>query len=156
NTSTHVDSQPVTTDFFGRYAFPAQPSGTYQLRWDAQLGWAAGQHPDLIVIANGTQYPVPAHVVAAQTNGVIYGQVKFADGDTAWHYDELFSEKHTATVTVLNLARTVTYAGPIHANAMTNGNHYVYLEVKDGQGGYARQRVSFAVNQTCTTFSGLT
>jgi hypothetical protein len=270
NTDTAVDSAPVVTDLFGRYLFPVQPPGHYVLRWDAQLGWAAGQHPTPIVIGSSTQYPVPARVAPDKLSGVIYGRVTFADSNSPWFYDELFSEKHTAAVTILNMARTLTLAGPIHANALgwyavagvprgsdvtvrvqaeavtvmrlvssaalsfggavalTNvqlpnhkpeiltvvtesggafvrtapggaaiqlraltrdldgdvlnytwrvlpgegslapatgstvqwtlpaeaANHSVYLEVKDGRGGYARHRVDFAVDRTTTTFSG--
>jgi hypothetical protein len=116
NTDTGRDSPPVITDLFGRYAFPKQPAGRYSLRWDAQSGWSSGQHPDPIVIDNGTVYPVPAQVVAGRTNGVVYGRVRFADGDVCWYEAEFFSERHTAEITILNTTRTLTLSGPVHAN----------------------------------------
>jgi hypothetical protein len=272
NTDTAADSAPVVSDLFGRYAFPTQPPGTYELRWNAQLGWAAGNHPDPIVVGDDTQYPIPAQIVAAQNGGVIYGRVTLSNGDSPWFYDELFAENHTTSVTVLDAGRTVILAGPVNAdvggwyavaglpsgvdmaarataeaatttlsvpaaavsfdgaavaatdlqlpnqkpeilavtpqisgvtvqtapggsaiqlNAETRdldgdpltyawkalpgagslaptsgssvqwtlptgaGNHSVYLEAKDGRGGYARHRVDFFVNQTNTIFSGL-
>jgi hypothetical protein len=118
NIATGRDSPHVVTDLFGRYAFPTQRAGRYRLRWDAQAGWAAGQHPDPILIGTGTQYPVPARVLPEKRRGVIYGRVTFADGDAPWYYDELFADNHTAAVTVLNVARTATLAGPVHANAV--------------------------------------
>jgi hypothetical protein len=116
NTATGRDSASVVTDLFGRYAFPPQPPGKYQLRWDAQLGWAAGQHTNLIVIGNTSKYPIPARVVPEKGRGMIYGRVTFADSGAPWFYDELFADKHTASVTVLDIARRATLAGPIHTN----------------------------------------
>lgn len=117
NTATGTDSTPVTTDLFGRYAFPRQPAGHYELRWGAQAGWAAGQHPSPIVISGATAYPLPTEVAPASPGGVIHGRVTFADGDSPWFYNELFSVKHTASLTVLNAMRSLTLAGPVHANA---------------------------------------
>src|SRR6266540_1278578 len=111
-TATGVDSPTVTTDLYGRYQFPHQSPGTYQLQWKAQRGWAAGSHPDPIVIASGPRFPVPATI--RPESGVVFGRVTLADGGSPWSYDELFALNHTATVTVLNAARTVTLAGPVH------------------------------------------
>lgn len=120
NEASGVDSPPVTTDYFGRYRFPHQAPGTYRLRWQAQSGWDAGTHKDPIVIGSGPRFPVPARIVPAthQTNnGVLYGQVTLGDGRTPWSYDEVFLVNHTATVTILNAARTATLAGPLHTNS---------------------------------------
>ncbi len=117
NTSNGVDSAPVTTDLSGRYYFPLQPPGTYQLRWNAQHGWAAGAHPDPLVIASGPRYPSPAQIHQAPSSGVVFGRVTLGDGGTAWSYDELFGVNQTANVTVLNATRTATVAGPVRANA---------------------------------------
>lgn len=108
----------TTTDFFGRYAFPRQESGTYELRWKAQLGWAAGQHPDAIVIASENQGPTPARILPELRTGVLFGRVSFADGSTPWNSAELFGVDNSAEVTVLDIGRTDTLAGPIHANAV--------------------------------------
>lgn len=116
NPATGVDSPSVTTDLFGRYLFPHQAPGTYELHWKAQRGWAAGKHPDLLVIG-GPRFPVPARVVPDKDSGVLFGQVTLGDGGTPWSYDELFAVNHTATVTILNAARTQTLAGPVHANS---------------------------------------
>jgi hypothetical protein len=117
NLSTGVDNAPVTTDLYGRYLFPFQPPGKYELRWKAQRGWAAGQYPDRVDIASGPRYPVPAQIRPEPTSGVVWGRVTLGDGGTPWSYDELFAVNHTATVTLLNAARTVTVAGPVRANA---------------------------------------
>lgn len=117
NTKDGADSAPVSTDLFGRYLFPHQPPGTYELQWKAQRGWAAGKHPDAIVLASGSRFPVPAGVVPDKASGVLFGQVTLGDGSTPWSYDELFGVDHTATVTVLNAARTATLAGPLRANS---------------------------------------
>jgi hypothetical protein len=116
NTGTSVDGQPVVSDYFGRFRFPKQLPGTYQLRWNAQLGWAAGQDTNLIVIGNGTQYPTPVEIMPNQTNGVMYGQVTFLDGNSPWFYDELFGLNQTAAISVLNITGTTLLAGPVHAN----------------------------------------
>ncbi len=118
NVATNSDSAPVVTDLFGRYLFPTQPPGEYVLRWELQLGWAAGQHPDTISIGGATAYPVPAQVRPIRGMGVVFGRATLADNATPWFYDELFATKATAAVTALNAARTVTLGGPVHANAV--------------------------------------
>ncbi len=115
NQASGVDSPAVSTDRFGRYLIPHQPPGTYDLRWKAQRGWAAGEHPDPVVIG-GPRFPVPARVVPDKESGVLFGRVTLGDGGTPWSYDELFAVNHTATVTILNVARTQTLAGPVHTN----------------------------------------
>lgn len=121
NISTGDESAPITTDLFGRYLFPKQKPGTYELLWHAQHGWAAGSHPDsVIIIQDETKFPIPARIVP--TREIMFGRVTLLDGGSPWFYDELFSSNKTAIVTVLNLARTTTLAGPVHINA--NG-HYV-------------------------------
>jgi len=117
NTASGVDSAAVTTDLFGRYRFPHQAPGAYELHWKAQRGWAAGKHPDSIVIGSGPRFPVPARIQPDSTSGVIFGRVTLGDGRTPWSYDELFKVNHTATVTILNAARTATLAGPLHTNS---------------------------------------
>ena len=118
NVAKNTDSAPVKTDFFGRYMFPRQEPGKYELRWNTQLGWAAGKHPDPIVIVSNTRFPTPARVAAGQDRGVVSGRVTFSDGSSPWNSDELFSVNDSATVTVLNAARTATLGGPVHANAL--------------------------------------
>jgi hypothetical protein len=130
NLGTNADGKPVTTDFFGRYLFPRQKPGIYQLRWKAQHGWAAGAHPDKIVVGDYTRNPTPAQVVAEKGVGVVFGRVTFADGLTTWTADELFAVNRTGTVTILNLARTATLAGPVHTNA--NG-YYAAAGIPRGQ-----------------------
>jgi len=117
NTATGVDTPAVTTDLFGRYLFPHQAPGTYQLQWKAQRGWAAGAHPDTINISSGPRFPVSARIQPDQARGVVFGQVALGDGGSPWSYDELFQVTHTATVTFLNAARTADVAAPVHANA---------------------------------------
>jgi hypothetical protein len=117
NVSSGVDSAPVVTDLFGRYRFPHQVAGTYQLRWKAQLGWAAGQHPETLVIGSGARFPVPARLVADERSGVLFGRVTLGDGGTPWSFDELFAVDHSATVTLLDAARIVRLGGPVHANS---------------------------------------
>ena len=117
NQTTGVDSAPVTTDFFGRYRFPHQPAGTYELRWRAQRGWLAGAHPDQIVIQAGPRFPVPAQLRPDERTGVVFGRVTLGDGGTPWSFDELFVVNHTAEVTVMNAARTTTLGGPVHTNS---------------------------------------
>jgi len=117
NTAGGVKSPTATTDLFGRYRFRHQPPGTYELRWKAQRGWAAGKHPDLIVIGSGPRYPVPTRIQHHADSGVIHGRVTLGSGSTPWSYDELFKVNHTATVTILNDARTATLAGPLRTNS---------------------------------------
>ena len=114
NTNNDTDSAPVITDLLGRYRFPHQSPGTYELRWKAQRGWAPGHHPNPIVIGTGPEYPVPVQIQAH--SGVIFGRVTLADGGTPWSYDELFEVNHTATVTIMNNLNTATLGGPIHTN----------------------------------------
>jgi hypothetical protein len=115
NTADGKEGPTVTTDAFGRYQFPHQAPGTYELKWKAQKGWSGGQHANSIVIESGPRFPVPARVQAE--SGVIFGRVTLGDGRTPWSYDELFKVNHTATVTILNAARTTTLAGPQQTNS---------------------------------------
>jgi hypothetical protein len=116
NRGSDTDSPAVTTDLFGRYRFPHQLPGTYELHWKAQRGWAAGQHKDLIVVRSGPRFPVPAQIFPNE-GGVIFGRVTLGDGGTPWSYDELFNVNHIATVTILNDARTATLSGPLNTNS---------------------------------------
>jgi hypothetical protein len=43
--------------------------------------------------------------------------VTLGNGGTPWSYDEFFKVSHTATVTILNAARTATLAGPLRTNS---------------------------------------
>ena len=122
NTVSGADSPTVVTDQFGRYRFPTQGPGRYELTWKAQRGWSDGNLADPILITTGPQFPNPARLLPQKGTGVIYGRVTQGDNETAWSYDELFGLNHTATVTVLNLLRTVTLSGPIQTNA---GGFYV-------------------------------
>ncbi|TIL41860.1 MAG: carboxypeptidase regulatory-like domain-containing protein [Mesorhizobium sp.] len=117
NTVTGADSSPVVTDQFGRYRFPIQSPGRYELSWKSQRGWAGGNHPDPIVIGSGPQFPTPALLVAEKGTGVVYGKITQGDKRTPWSYDEMFNLNHTASVTVLNAVRSVTFAGPLKTNA---------------------------------------
>ncbi len=63
------------------------------------------------------QFPVPAQLRPDERNGVIFGHVSLGDAGTPWSYHELFRVNHTATVAVLNAARTATLAVPVHTNA---------------------------------------
>src|SRR5258708_795453 len=42
NVGTGETSQPVSTDLMGRYVFPTQKPGSYQLHWKQQGGWQEG------------------------------------------------------------------------------------------------------------------
>lgn len=117
DTASGADSPAVTTDLFGRFQFPHQAPGTYELQWKAQHGWAAGKHPDLVVIESGPRFPLPARIQQDKASGVIFGRVTQGNGGTPWSYDELFQVNHTATVTILNAARTTTAAGPQRVNS---------------------------------------
>src|SRR6185295_1501939 len=57
DTASGADTSVVKTDLFGRYRFPLQSPGSYELQWRAQHGWAAGKLPDPIVIASGPRFP---------------------------------------------------------------------------------------------------
>jgi hypothetical protein len=118
NTSTGTAGVPVKTDYHGRYLFPRQPAGTYELRWKAQLGWAAGHGTSPIVVSSGPEYPLPVAVEPLKSNGVVFGRATFADGGSTWFYDEFFGENRTAEVTLRNFARNATLQGPVHANDM--------------------------------------
>ena len=112
-----TDSPAVTTDAFGRYAFPPQPAGTYELRWAAQAGWPAGKHSDPIVIGSVTHYPAPARVVADDRSTVVFGRVTFGGGAPAFYADEWFRIQEAATVKVSTARREAVLAPPVRANA---------------------------------------
>jgi len=58
NMVTGVDSAPVVTDLFGRYAFPTQPPGRYILRWRlSSAGLLPAPNPIVIAAARSTRFP---------------------------------------------------------------------------------------------------
>lgn len=122
NTGSGAVTPAVVTDQFGRYRFPTQAPGRYELSWKAQRGWSAGNLADPIVITTGPQFPNPAQLVPEKGTGIIYGRVTQGDNRTSWSYDELFDLNHAPSVVILNLLRTQTLAGPIQTNA---GGFYV-------------------------------
>jgi protocatechuate 3,4-dioxygenase beta subunit len=156
NKTTGKDSEAVLTDLFGRYAFGTQLPGTYLLRWEAQRGWAKGEHPNPIVIKSGTQYPIPARIVADEGHGVLFGRVTFSDAAAPWYYDELFVDKHTATVTVLDAARQKNLADPVRANVV---GWYAVAGLPRGVDVAVRAQaeasmVTRAVSSTAVSFGG--
>ncbi|MFG0329873.1 MAG: hypothetical protein ACF8PN_08250 [Phycisphaerales bacterium] len=108
-------SGPVTTDLFGRYMFPKQKPGRYRLIWKEQNGWAAGQHPDLLVIRDHTKYPTPASVRPRRPGGVLTGRVEFLDDSSPWTSNEFFEVDRTARVVVRDAGGTDLHK-PVRAN----------------------------------------
>jgi hypothetical protein len=95
-------SQPVKTDLFGHFLFPTQKSGTYNLRWEQQRGWQEGVLAKEIVITNGTAYPDRAEIKPQAGRGLLFGQVKRADGSSPWVHDEFFGINLTTQVVALD------------------------------------------------------
>ena len=98
NTATDVESAPVKTSLFGRYAFPTQEPGTYVLSWKAQNGWAAGSLAKKIVIGSNAKHPVSAEVRPDKEGDLLFGSVTMADGAEAYFGDEFFAKQNTPVV----------------------------------------------------------
>jgi hypothetical protein len=109
-------SQPVKSNLFGRYVFPAQKAGTYQLRWNQQAGWLDGVLAKQIVVKNGTGSASFAEVKPQAGAGLLVGQVKHADGGSTWVYDEFFGVNKTPQVEALD-ANGSKVAGPVRVNS---------------------------------------
>jgi len=116
NVDTGEISQPVSTDLMGRYAFPTQKPGSYQLHWKQQRGWQEGVLDKQIVIADGMAYPGAADVKAVAGQGLVVGQLKRADGKPTWVYEEFFGLNLTPEVEALD-ANGKSVGGPVRANA---------------------------------------
>ncbi|HEX6203969.1 MAG TPA: carboxypeptidase regulatory-like domain-containing protein [Thermoanaerobaculia bacterium] len=86
------------TDLFGRYMFPPLPAGTYELAWERQRGWAAGRHPDPVVVTGDTQYPRPVELHPEKGHGVVSGRVRLADGGSPWYASPYFDVERYARV----------------------------------------------------------
>lgn len=71
------------TDLDGRYHFRRQPPGTYRLCWDGP-GYFAECRLDLIVLQNGTRYPISTEIRPKASAGaapaLLHGRVKLRDG----------------------------------------------------------------------------
>ncbi|MEO8066481.1 MAG: hypothetical protein ABI599_02185 [Flavobacteriales bacterium] len=117
NMGTNAESAPVTTDLFGRYYFPVQPPGTYQLRWKAQHGWAEGVLKQEIVIRSATKHPNTAAVVPDKKGLMVFGSVKLADGGSPYFSAVYFDKPKTALVTVMDMMRAGEIAQPARVNA---------------------------------------
>lgn len=78
------------TDLFGRYMFPSVPAGRYELAWERQRGWAAGRHPDPVVVTSLTQYPLMAEIRPEKGLAVVSGRVRLADGGSPWYANPFF------------------------------------------------------------------
>jgi hypothetical protein len=116
NVDTGETSQPVSTDLMGRYAFPSQKPGSYQLHWKQQGGWQEGVLDKQIVITNSTAYPGTAEVKPVAGQGLVAGQLKRADGKPTWVYEEFFGLNLTPKVEALD-ADGKSVGGPVRANA---------------------------------------
>jgi hypothetical protein len=87
-------SVSVSTDVFGRYAFPVQKPGTYELSWPPQDGWAAGVYPEPVVIWSNTKYPKPIEAAAVR-RVVVAGRVRLADGSIPTFIDPATGKRET-------------------------------------------------------------
>jgi hypothetical protein len=117
NVATNEDSAPQTTDLYGRFMFPRQKPGSYQLRWKQQNGWAGGAFPETIVIANNTQYPGPVEIKPAEGSGVLVGTARFGDGSVPRFYDEFFGINTTVAIQASDASGN-SVANPGRANAV--------------------------------------
>jgi hypothetical protein len=115
NVLTGEPSEPVKTDLFGRFAFPVQNPGSYELRWKQQAGWQEGVLGKKIVISDGTAYPGSIEIKPQEGQGLLVGQVKRADGSSPWVHDEFFGIDGTAQVVVSD-GSGKELAGPVRAN----------------------------------------
>jgi hypothetical protein len=102
NVNTGEESAPEVTDHYGRYMFPRQKPGKYELRWRQQAGWAEGHHPEKLVIESMTLYPTAAEVTPLPHTSVLAGRVKLADGTSPFFDDEFFGVEQAAQVAVLD------------------------------------------------------
>lgn len=102
NVRTGEQSAAEVTDAHGRYMFPRQKPGEYELRWAQQSGWAEGSYPEKLLIEDNTLYPKPVAVSPESGSKVLAGRVRLADGSSPWFYDEFFGINHTAQVDVFD------------------------------------------------------
>lgn len=98
NLGTGETAEPQRTDLFGRYMFPPVAPGTYELAWKEQRGWAAGKHPDEVVVTADTQYPRPVEIQPAKGLSVVTGRVRLADGGSPWYASPFFGVLRFAQV----------------------------------------------------------
>src|SRR5258708_6786479 len=73
-------SEPVKTDLFGRFVFPWQKAGTYELRWKEQAGWKDGALGKRIVVKSSEVYSGPVEITPQTGLGLVLGRVVQADG----------------------------------------------------------------------------
>ena len=116
NVATGEPSQPVKSNLFGRFAFPTQKAGTYELRWKQQAGWQQGVLGKKIVVTNGIAYTGPVEIRPQDGRGFLVGQVKSADGRSPWVSEEFFGVNLTAQVEALDKSGN-TVAAPVRATA---------------------------------------
>ncbi|MEA2552121.1 MAG: hypothetical protein QOJ65_297, partial [Fimbriimonadaceae bacterium] len=100
NTKTRALSAPEKTDLYGRYYFPRQAPGVYQLTWPSQNGWAAGASKEPLVIHDETVFPSPVGVAPTEGLDALIGKVTFSDGTVPFFQDEYFGITNTATVSL--------------------------------------------------------
>lgn len=113
---TDVLIAEADTDIYGRYYFPPQAFGTYRLKWVSQAGWRAGQHPDDVVIQQGSVSPEWVELRPLPRNVVAYGAIRQEDGTVPGIVDEFFGLEVTSDVSIRS-GTGALLAGPVRANA---------------------------------------
>jgi len=91
----------TVSDARGRYMFPLQPPGTYNLRWN-NAGWLEGRMaPPLNIQSKGVYAVVAATPVRNNKIGVVWGRATMANGSPPFYFDEYFGvlERSFAHVT---------------------------------------------------------
>lgn len=116
NMVTNKDSSPERSDMMGRFRFPKVENGRYELRWNAQKGWAAGTFPDPVIVSGHIFYAESATLQPEKGKFVLTGNVKLADGTSPWFYSEEHGVVKAATITSMDTGTNKALSEPVLAN----------------------------------------
>ena len=116
NTNDASINASVQSDAGGKFDFPDQPSGNYQLCWQAP-GFVSGCLTQLVVISNLTVDlgKVEITAVTNATNGVVYGRVLFQNGLPAIVQNNFLQISAVPTVSLTGVSNRVVRVALVNA-----------------------------------------
>jgi hypothetical protein len=144
NTANQVESIRVLSDLNGWFPIPPQPSGLFELRWEAP-GFGTGSGPQLVTIAGLTAFPEPIEI--PMFTNVISGRVTFQSGEPTYFEQPFFGLAVKTTVRLVDTSGT-TVAGPVHAN---NSGEYVLPAIPFGGYRVVAETETTQVSQSVNT-----
>lgn len=149
NTNNPAINASVTSDAGGRFQFPDQPAGDYQLCWQAP-GFVPGCVTQVVTIVDVVVDVGRIEITTSTnaTNGFVYGRVLFQNGMPAMVQNNPFQAGAVPTVTLSDAGGNV--AGQTVVNA--NGQYLISNVPRTNSLTLSAKLENAAVTNTVNTF----